>query len=76
MTLPDRTGHFGEYGGKFVPETLMALIEDLEKVAAGFVEASQNGALESSLNITLDAVVVTVPEPTPTAPSRATNESG
>lgn len=51
-------------------------IEDLEKVAADFVEASQNGALESSLNVTLDAVVVTVPEPTPTAPSRATNESG
>lgn len=51
-------------------------LEDLEKVAANFVEASQNGALESSMNVTLDAVVVTVPEPTPIAPSRATNESG
>ncbi|MCA9399016.1 MAG: pyridoxal-phosphate dependent enzyme, partial [Candidatus Omnitrophica bacterium] len=30
MTLPDKTGHFGEFGGKYVPETLMALLEDLE----------------------------------------------
>ena len=30
--LPDRTGHFGEFGGKYVPETLMALLDDLEKV--------------------------------------------
>ena len=32
MSLPDKTGHFGEFGGKYVPETLMALLEDLEKV--------------------------------------------
>jgi len=32
MILPDKTGHFGEFGGKYVPETLMALLEDLEKV--------------------------------------------
>ena len=32
MSLPNRTGHFGEFGGKYVPETLMALLEDLEKV--------------------------------------------
>ncbi len=31
-TLPDRQGHFGPYGGKFVPETLMAALEELEKV--------------------------------------------
>ncbi len=28
--LPDETGHFGVYGGQFVPEILMALLEDLE----------------------------------------------
>jgi len=28
--LPDRGGHFGIYGGKFVPETLMAALEELE----------------------------------------------
>lgn len=32
MTLPDKTGHFGKFGGKYVPETLMALLEELEKV--------------------------------------------
>ncbi|VAX35374.1 Tryptophan synthase beta chain [hydrothermal vent metagenome] len=29
---PDKFGHFGEFGGRYVPETLMALLEDLEKV--------------------------------------------
>lgn len=28
--LPDRKGHFGPYGGKFVPETLMAALDELE----------------------------------------------
>ena len=28
---PDRRGHFGEFGGKFVPETLMAALEELQK---------------------------------------------
>lgn len=31
MKLPDKKGHFGSFGGKYVPETLMALLEDLEK---------------------------------------------
>ena len=31
-TLPDRTGHFGEFGGKFVIETLMPALEELEKL--------------------------------------------
>jgi len=30
-TIPDRTGHFGPFGGKFVPETLMAALEELEE---------------------------------------------
>ena len=30
-TLPDDGGHFGEFGGKFVPETLMAALEELEQ---------------------------------------------
>jgi tryptophan synthase beta chain len=28
-TLPDARGHFGPYGGMFVPETLMSALEDL-----------------------------------------------
>ncbi|MCC6442130.1 MAG: tryptophan synthase subunit beta [Armatimonadetes bacterium] len=27
--LPDRSGHFGEFGGRFVPETLMPAFEEL-----------------------------------------------
>ena len=29
--LPDKKGHFGIFGGKFVPETLMYALEELEK---------------------------------------------
>ena len=31
MRQPDKRGHFGKFGGKFVPETLMAPLEELEK---------------------------------------------
>ena len=30
MTLPDDRGRFGDFGGKFVPETLMAALAELE----------------------------------------------
>jgi tryptophan synthase beta chain len=30
-TLPDRHGHFGPYGGRFVPETLMHPLQELEE---------------------------------------------
>ena len=30
-SLPDKKGHFGPYGGKFVPETLMAALAELER---------------------------------------------
>lgn len=29
-TLPDKDGHFGEFGGKYVPETLMPALAELE----------------------------------------------
>ncbi len=31
MILPDKRGYFGEFGGKFVPETLMYALEELDK---------------------------------------------
>ena len=34
-TLPDARGHFGRFGGRFVPETLMAPLIDLERAYAG-----------------------------------------
>jgi len=33
-TLPDARGHFGRYGGRFVPETLMAPLIELERAYA------------------------------------------
>ena len=30
-TLPDKTGHFGSFGGRFVPETLVYALDELEK---------------------------------------------
>ncbi len=34
-TIPDHCGYFGEYGGKFVPETLMPALGELEHAYAG-----------------------------------------
>lgn len=31
MRFPDKKGHFGLFGGKYVPETLMAPLEELER---------------------------------------------
>jgi tryptophan synthase beta chain len=31
ITLPDDRGYFGQYGGKFVPETLMPALDELER---------------------------------------------
>ncbi len=31
MTMPDKRGHFGTYGGRFVSETLMGPLEELEQ---------------------------------------------
>jgi len=32
--LPDESGHFGPYGGRFVPEALMAALDELEQAYA------------------------------------------
>jgi tryptophan synthase beta chain len=39
MKFPDKSGHFGEYGGQYVPETLMSALEELEIV---FSKARKN----------------------------------
>lgn len=44
--LPDARGHFGRYGGKFVPETLMAALTELEKV---YLEAKADPGFQSEL---------------------------
>ncbi len=43
---PDSTGHFGQYGGRFVPEVLMAPIEELERA---YLEARQDPAFQAEL---------------------------
>ncbi|MBI2885344.1 MAG: tryptophan synthase subunit beta [Candidatus Omnitrophica bacterium] len=35
QSQPDRRGHFGPFGGKFVPETLMAALDELERAFRG-----------------------------------------
>ena len=43
---PDRGGHFGPYGGRYVPEVLMAPIEELEKA---YLAARGDPAFQSEL---------------------------
>ncbi len=43
---PDATGHFGPYGGRFVPEVLMAPLEELERA---YHEASADPAFQAEL---------------------------
>jgi tryptophan synthase beta chain len=43
---PDARGYFGEYGGRFVPETLVAPIEEL---TTGYLTARQDPAFQDEL---------------------------
>jgi tryptophan synthase beta chain len=44
--VPDATGHFGPYGGRFVPEALVAAIDDL---TAAFHETQADAAFRAEL---------------------------
>jgi len=46
FSLPDASGHFGPYGGVFVPETLMTALEEL---AAAYAGAKQDPAFQAEL---------------------------
>lgn len=46
-TQPDAGGHFGPYGGRFVPEVLMAPIEELEQA---YRQAREDPAFQAELN--------------------------
>jgi tryptophan synthase beta chain len=43
---PDAAGHFGPYGGRFVPEVLMAPLEELEKA---YLEARLDAGFQAEL---------------------------
>ncbi len=45
-TLPDATGHFGLYGGKFVPETLMSALQELQEA---YLQAQQDPSFQKRL---------------------------
>lgn len=45
--FPDSRGYFGGYGGKFVPETLMPALEELEQA---YLEAKQDASFQQRLN--------------------------
>ena len=52
--LPDSDGHFGIYGGKFVPETLMPALQDLEDV---YLKAKDDPAFNKELDYYLKQFV-------------------
>jgi tryptophan synthase beta chain len=52
--LPDAKGHFGAYGGRFVPETLM---HPLEELTAAYEESKRDPAFASELNSLLESYV-------------------
>ncbi|HLZ38814.1 MAG TPA: tryptophan synthase subunit beta [Mycobacteriales bacterium] len=47
QALPDATGHFGRYGGRFVPEALVAALDEL---AAGHAAARADPAFVAELD--------------------------
>ena len=44
---PDESGHFGPYGGKFVPETLMPALDELEEV---YLKAKHDQEFQAELD--------------------------
>lgn len=50
--VPDERGHFGPYGGRYVPETLMAPLEELEQA---FREAQRDEAFQRELKELLES---------------------
>src|SRR5690349_1522205 len=44
---PDTGGHFGPYGGRYVPEVLMSPLEELERT---FLEAREDPAFQAELD--------------------------
>ena len=46
MSLPDELGHFDTYGGKFVPETLMPALKEVEEA---YLEAKAEPAFQQEL---------------------------
>ena len=52
-SLPDSLGHFGPYGGRYVPEVLMAPLEELEQA---YEDARQEPGFQAELRSLLRAL--------------------
>ena len=65
---PDAAGHFGPYGGKFVPETLMPALDELE---AAYLGAMGDAAFRAELD---DLLTTYVGRPTPLTHARRLSE--
>jgi len=68
MAWPDETGHFGPYGGKFVPETLMPALDELEEV---YLKAKHDKEFQAELDHLLRTFVG---RPTPLTYARRLTE--
>ena len=64
FTGPDEHGRYGSFGGRFVPETLMGPLQDLEDA---YRAASQDPRFDAELN---DLLRNYVGRPTPLSPAR------
>ncbi|KAB7673157.1 tryptophan synthase subunit beta [Bacillus sp. B1-b2] len=49
-TFPDKTGHFGKFGGRYVPETLMQAVLELE---TEYQKAKQDPSFQEELSLLL-----------------------
>ena len=50
QAMPDAQGRFGPYGGRYVPETLVAPLEELERA---YTEARDDPKFQSELDLLL-----------------------
>jgi tryptophan synthase beta chain len=66
---PDQSGHFGPYGGRFVPEVLMAPVEELEQA---YLAAREDPAFQAELAVLLHTYAG---RPTPLYYARGLSES-
>lgn len=64
FTGPDENGRYGAYGGRFVPETLMGPLEELERA---YRDAVRDPAFQSELDFLLRTYAG---RPTPLTPAR------
>src|ERR1700748_1406614 len=69
ISQPDASGHFGPYGGRFVPEVLMAPLEELEQA---YTAASADPAFQAEL---IDLLTNYAGRPTPLYHARRLSET-